>query len=150
MAHQNVNKIIHVFIKSMKISLQYSIEKTGLPLIVTSGKPNLCFLIDTGASHNIIFSYVYEELPNLFSATPCQLSQVIGIDGIRKRLIQVNATLPFDNNKVPSTFSVLDATEAVIQVQQESGIQIHGILGIPFLTQNKWILDFDTLTMYRL
>lgn len=130
-----------------KISFKFGIEKIGLPIIVTSSKPNLCFLIDTGATHNIIFSYVYEELPNLFPTTPCQLSSVIGIDGIKKKVIQVDATLLFDNKKVSSTFSVVDATRAVIHVQQESGIQIHGILGIPFLTENRWILDFNNLTL---
>ena len=36
-------------------------EKVGLQLVTTSGKlKNFCFLIDTGATHNILFSYVYE------------------------------------------------------------------------------------------
>ncbi len=48
---------------NMNIPISYSISKVGLPLIVTSSKPNLCFLIDTGATHNIVLSYVYEELP---------------------------------------------------------------------------------------
>lgn len=129
------------------ISLQYSIDKIGLPLIITSSKPNLCFLIDTGATHNIVFSYVYEELPHLFAATQIQSESVIGIDGVKKYTSQVTATLSFDKNEVSATFSVLDATEAVVQVYKESGIQIHGILGVPFLTQNKWILDFSNLTL---
>lgn len=42
-------------------------QKTGLPLIVTSSKlKNLCFLIDTGATHNILFAYVYEHFKNEF------------------------------------------------------------------------------------
>jgi len=116
-------------------------------MIVTSSKPNFCFLIDTGATHNIVFSYVYEEFPHLFSSTQTKSSTVMGIDGIGKRTSQVDATLTFEDKRISATFSVLDATEAVIQVQKESGIQIHGILGIPFLTQNKWILDFSNLTL---
>ena len=41
----------------------------------------------------------------------------------------------------------MDANAAILQIQKESGIQIHGILGIPFLTQNKWILDFNNLSV---
>lgn len=131
----------------MNISLKYPIEKIGLPLIVTSSKPNLCFLIDTGATHNIVFSYVYEELPQLFSLTHENPSTMIGIDGDEKSGMQVDATLSIEDKVTTAKFSVLDATDAVIHVQQECGIQIHGILGIPFLTQNKWILDFNKLTL---
>jgi hypothetical protein len=28
-------------------------------------------------------------------------------------------------------------------VQEKTGIQIHGILGIDFIVTNKWILDFE-------
>lgn len=130
----------------MNISLQYPIDKVGLPLIVTSSKPNLCFLIDTGATHNIVFSYVYNEMQHIF--TPTQSSPtMIGIDGTERETQQVTATLSLEDKEVSAIFSILDATEAVIRVQKESGIQIHGILGIPFLIQNKWILDFNTLSL---
>ena len=36
----------------MEFPLTLGLQKTGLPLIVTSGKlKNLCFLVDTGAYH---------------------------------------------------------------------------------------------------
>lgn len=130
----------------MKIPIEYSLTKLGLPLIVTSSKPNLCFLIDTGATHNIVFSYVYEEIPQYFSAlqdTYC----IMGIEGTLQEVSQVETSISFDNRESRVTFSVMDANAAILQVQKESGIQIHGILGIPFLTQNKWILDFNTLTV---
>lgn len=127
-------------------SLKYGLEKIGLPLIVTSSKPNLCFLIDTGATHNIVFSYVYNGMQHIFSPTQSS-STMIGIDGMERETEQVSATISFDDKEVSTTFSVLEATEAVTRVQKESGIQIHGILGIPFLTQNKWILDFNKLTV---
>lgn len=126
----------------MKIPIEYSLTKLGLPLIVTSSKPNLCFLIDTGATHNIVFSYVYKEIPQYFSAlqdTYC----IMGIEGTQQRVNQVETSISFDNRESRVTFSVLEANAAILQIQKESGIQIHGILGIPFLTQNKWILDFN-------
>lgn len=39
----------------MEFPLALGLEKTSLPLIITSGKlKNLCFLIDTGATNNIL------------------------------------------------------------------------------------------------
>lgn len=130
----------------MKIPIEYSLTKLGLPLIVTSSKPNLCFLIDTGATHNIVFSYVYEEIPQYFSALQ-DTSCLMGIEGTQQRTNQVEATISFDDKESRVTFSVMDANAAILQIQKESGIQIHGILGIPFLTQNKWILDFNNLSV---
>ena len=130
----------------MKIPIEYSLTKLGLPLIVTSSKPNLCFLIDTGATHNIVFSYVYEELPSLFS-TLGAVHKMIGIEGKENNVSQVKTNLSFEYKETSVTFSVLEATKTVRQIQKESGIQIHGILGIPFLTQNKWVLDFNNLTV---
>lgn len=130
----------------MKLPIEYSLNKLGLPLIVTSSKPNLCFLIDTGATHNIVFSYVYEEISQNFSAlqdTYC----IMGIEGTQQEVSQVETSISFDNKESRVTFSVIEANAAILQIQKESGIQIHGILGIPFLTQNKWILDFNNLSV---
>ncbi len=130
----------------MNIPIEYSLTKLGLPLIVTSSKPNLCFLIDTGATHNIVFSYVYEEIPQCFS-TLQDTSCLMGIEGTQQRTNQVETSISFDNRESRVTFSVIEANAAILQIQKESGIQIHGILGIPFLTQNKWILDFNNLSV---
>lgn len=128
----------------MKIPIEYSLTKLGLPLIVTSSKPNLCFLIDTGATHNIVFSYVYEEIPQCFSALQ-DTSCLMGIEGTQQRTNQVEATISFDDKESRVKFSVMDANAAILQIQKESGVQIHGILGIPFLTQNNWVLDFKNM-----
>lgn len=71
----------------------------------------------------------------------------MGIDGTPTEVNQLETTLSFDEKDVSTTFSVLDATNAISQIQQESAVQIHGILGIPFLTQNEWILDFKNITI---
>ncbi len=130
----------------MKLPIEYSLNKLGLPLIVTTSKPNLCFLIDTGATHNIVFSYVYEEISQYFSALQ-DISCLMGIEGSQQEVSQVEAIISFDDKESRVTFSVMDANAAILQIQKESGIQIHGILGIPFLTQNKWILDFNNLSV---
>lgn len=130
----------------MQYSLEKAIKRTGLPLIVTSSKPHLCFIIDTGATQNIVFSFVYDALPQYFKSTK-DTSCLMGIEGTSNKVKRVEATIAFEDNKAASVFSVLDATNAVYQIQNENGIQIHGILGIPFLVQNKWILDFNNLSV---
>lgn len=130
--------------KYMEYPIQHSISKVGLPLIVTADKPNLCFLIDTGATHNMLFSFVYEHLKSSFTATS-EKDIVMGIDGEKKETMQIEASLSFGGQDSKALFSVIDTDKAVAQIQSETGIQIHGILGILFLIDNKWILDFNNL-----
>ena len=128
----------------MEFPLALGLQKIGLPLIVTSGKlKNLCFLIDTGATHNILFNHVYEHFKDEFRHLDGKLN-VMGIEGHYEETSVIEATFNFEGIDYTSTFSVLDATDAIAQVQNETGVQIHGVLGVEFLIENKWIIDFET------
>ena len=124
----------------------HTISKVGLPLIVTSDSPKLCFLVDTGATHNLLFSFVYEHLKDSFTAYR-EKCLVMGIDCEKKETMQIETELSFGGQNSSALFSVIDSDKAMAQIQSETGIQIHGILGIPFLIDNKWILDFSQLTI---
>lgn len=129
----------------MEFPLIFGLQKTGLPLIVTSGKlKNLCFLVDTGATHNILFTYVYEYFKDEFRVLE-EKQNIMGIEGEYKETPVIEATFNFEGTDYTSTFSVLDATEAIAQVQKETGIQIHGVLGTQFLLENGWKIDFNKL-----
>lgn len=127
----------------MKFPLTLSLKKTGLPLIITSGKlKNLCFLIDTGSTHNILFSFVYEHFKKEFRVLDKQ-QNIMGIEGNYKEGSIIEATFTFEGIDYTSIFTVLDTTNAIVKIQDETGIQIHGILSTDFLIRNKWILDFE-------
>lgn len=127
----------------MEFPLLFGLQKTGLPLIITSGKlKNLCFLIDTGSTHNILFSYIYEHFSDEFKILN-NTQNIMGIEGEYKETPIIEGTFNFEGKDYTSTFSVFNATNAVVQVEEETGVQIHGILGIQFLIENKWVINFD-------
>lgn len=125
----------------MKFSLTLG---TGLPLIISSD--NLCFLIDTGSTHNTLFSSVYEHFKDRFKVLE-ERRNIIGIDGVQHEAPTIEAIFNFEGMSYTSFFAILDASEAVVQVQEETGVQIHGVLGTQFLVENKWIVDFEKLTI---
>ena len=133
--------------KSMEFPLSLGLQKTGLPLIISSD--NLCFLIDTGSTHNTLFGFVYEHFKDRFKVLEEKRS-IIGIDGVQHEAPTIEATFNFEGMNYTSYFAVLNASEAVMQVQEETGVQIHGVLGTLFLVENKWIVDFEQLTIKSL
>lgn len=131
----------------MEFPLTYGLRKTGLPLILTSGKlKNVCFLIDTGSTHNSIFSFVYDHFKDEFQIQE-EMQKTMGIEGNYQECQTVEATFNFEGTDYTSTFMIMDATSAMAQVQEETGIPIHGILGIQFLLEHKWIIDFEKRTV---
>lgn len=133
----------------MYYPIHYGLEKAGLPLILTTDNPkNLCFLIDTGSTNDVIFDFVYQHFKDYFTPT-AESQNIMGIDGSFKSSFIVNADLQFDDLRYKAPFVVLEANNAINQVQAETGIQIHGVLGIPFLVENKCLIDFNRLTIHN-
>lgn len=132
-------------INRFSFPIEYGLEKTGLPLMLTSGKlKNICFLIDTGSTHNVLFDFVYNHFKDEFKLLEGAY-RTMGIEGHYKETPIIEATFNFEGIDYTSTFSVLDASDAIKQVQEETGVQIHGVLGVQFLIENKWIVDFEKL-----
>ena len=129
----------------MEFPLTYGLRKTGLPLILTYGKlKNVCFLIDTGSTHNSIFSFVYEHFKDDFRIIE-EDQKTMGIESRFQDSTTVEGTFNFDGTEYTSTFEVVKANDTITQLQEETGVQLHGILGIPFLMENKWKIDFEKM-----
>ena len=61
----------------MKFPIHFGLEKAGLPLILTTENPrNLCFLIDTGSTENVIFNFVYQHLKEYFKETADEQNKI--------------------------------------------------------------------------
>lgn len=116
----------------MEFPLYWGLQKTGLPLIVTTCTDdaetlrNMCFLIDTGSTDNILFNFVYEHFQKSFKSLD-KLGSIMGFEGQQHETPQIEATFDFEGTKYTSIFSVLDVSDGMKHVQEESGVQIHGV-----------------------
>lgn len=56
-------------------------------------------------------------------------------------------TLPFnfEGQVYKPRFCVKPLLNAFKGIEEDSGIQVHGLLGTDFLLENKWIINFDKL-----
>ena len=78
----------------MEFPLSLGLQKTGLPLIISSD--NLCFLIDTGSTHNTLFGFVYEHFKDRFKMLE-ERRNIIGIDGVQHKAPTIEATFNIIN-----------------------------------------------------
>ena len=127
----------------MEQDLSWSIAKTGLPLITIElttddgNKGNLCFLIDTGATINIIYRFVCKHFTKSFIELEGSGS-MIGFEGKEHKTQYMGITFQLEGKEYSGVFS---------HIENESGIQVHGVLGMPFLRANRWIVDLDRLVV---
>ena len=129
-----------------KVSLQQSLIHLGLPLILIKAQAkNLCFLLDTGSNINVLDRRVAEFF-QLSSGTAQQ--QQFGIDGTLRTTNVVEMTFSLEEREYKAAFSVMDLSSAFGKVEEESGIQIHGLLGCSFMERQKWVLDFEKLCLF--
>ena len=129
----------------MIVSLNSILSKLGLPLLIVKPQAkNLCFLLDTGSNINVLDKKVAEFF-QLSSGTVQR--QQFGIDGTLQITDVVEMTFSLEEREYKAAFSVMDLSSAFGKVEEESGIQIHGLLGCSFMEQQKWVLDFEKLCL---
>lgn len=122
------------------------LQQTGLPLLIVEAQAKyLCFLLDTGSNINVLDKRVAEFF-QLQKSTDKQ--QQFGIDGELQTSDIVELTFSLEEREYKADFSVMDLSSAFGKVEEESGIQIHGLLGCSFMEQQKWILDFEKLCLF--
>lgn len=130
----------------MIVSLNSILSKLGLPLLIVKAQAkNLCFLLDTGSNINVLDKKVAEFF-QLSSGTVQR--QQFGIDGTLQITDVVEMTFSLEEREYKAAFSVMDLSSAFGKVEEESGIQIHGLLGCSFMEQQKWVLDFEKLCLF--
>lgn len=127
----------------MKYSIAAGIQNLSMPLLnVKIANMKLTFLIDTGATHNVIASFVYEQMRDAFVLLNDK-NKIMGVEGNSKETPVVEAHVIIAETSMQTKFSVVNMNDTIIQLQDETGLQLHGFLGIPFLMDNKCILDFS-------
>lgn len=131
----------------MEISLKKSIEAVRMTLLnVNVGNCQLTFDIDTGSTENIVFDFVSNQLKDVFKPIEGS-SKVFGIDGNYKENPCVEAELSIGDKSFKVRFNAVNADQTVINLQNDYGFQLHGILGIPFLVDNHCVINFNNKTI---
>lgn len=128
----------------MKYSLDYGLSKSQLPLILVEVKDKyLSFILDTGSTCSLIDSNVVEYFKDIVE--PVGDYYINGIEGTKHKVDMITLPFTFEGQTYKPKFCVKPLLNAFKGIEDESGIQIHGLLGTDFLLENQWIIDFKEL-----
>ena len=139
-----MNKICN----NLKFPLNYGLSKTGLPLIVVNiFEQNICLMLDTGSNRNIIDYRIYDHFKDRLTSSETS-SEVFTLNGTAAG-ITIDVPFNFESQDYQEPFMCTEQTDAFDKIYDESGIQIHGILGNNFFLKHGWVLDFEKIEVYK-
>lgn len=135
-------------------SFKKNYRATRVPLIkLQIGDHFYYFLLDTGATSNILNLDAFERLPmhlknNVFTSN----NSVLGLgDNTKAKNQKLGLTLDLEHNgyKFSDTlFIIMDLSAPFSVIQSDLDGPILGLLGTQFLEKYKWIINFNDLTIW--
>ena len=129
-----------------KISFKEAMDLVELPVVTFyNGDTKLNFLLDTGSNVSYINSSI---IPLLVHEKTDKEMDTIGIEGNKVSNQFCKMSVTYKNQVFEEEFSIANLDEAFGVVKQESGVQIHGILGSKFFERYKYVIDFKELIAY--
>lgn len=121
-------------------------DLVDLPIITFQvGGKKLNFLLDTGANYCIIDSNLLDTIEH----TKLNLEgTVYGAGGVEVKVSYVSIDLKYKGVDYADMFQVLDLSNTFGMIKEESGVNLHGVLGNSFFQKYKYVIDFDELVAY--
>ena len=132
--------------KNSEISFREAMDLAELPVITFyNGGRKINFLLDTGSN----ISYLNKSIvSSLVVESTGEESNIIGIEGNKVNCKICKMIIKRKNQEFEEEFSIADLDKAFRIVKEESGVQIHGILGSRFFGKYKYVLDFKDYIAY--
>lgn len=132
--------------KNSEISFREAMDLAELPVVTFyNGDRKINFLLDTGSN---ISSLNKSIVSSLVVESTGEESNIIGIGGNKVNCKICKMIIKRKNQEFEEEFSIADLDKAFRTVKEESGVQIHGILGSRFFEKYKYVLDFKDYIAY--
>lgn len=148
-----VASIINLFDKKTKSikAIPMEIQLPGnLPIIALSNNGNILnFLLDSGSNISHICAEYYDILETEMLGT-YEKGEVAGLGATNIGITMCKTTLKdITGNEYNVNFSISSQLSTVVKnIEMNTGVKIHGLLGTDFLKEYNYIIDFKTLKVY--
>ena len=133
-------------VNKKRMSFKEALDLAEVPIVTfLNNGIKLNFLLDTGSSWSIINESV---LPPLVTEKLDAVMNIEAADGNKVPSKFCKMKVSYKDQEFENDFAIRDLDEAFGVVKQESGVQIHGILGSDFFQKYRYVLDFKELIAY--
>lgn len=130
-----------------EMSFREAMDLAELPVVTFhQGTEKFNFLLDTGSNH----SHISVEAAERIKGVPMVGSEnVQGVGGAMAVDRAVDATIEYKSKSYEVPLLVGEhLSDTFRAIKETTGVQVHGILGSGFLSDNRYVLDFDELIAY--
>lgn len=130
-----------------KMSFRESMDLAELPVVTFyQGNKKFNFLLDTGSNYSHISKETAKKIKGKL-IEDCNIT-VTGL-GKGETSAMYKTTLTYKNTNYDIDLHVTKhLTDAFNAIKNETGVQVHGIIGNQFFQEYKYILDFEKLVAY--
>lgn len=133
--------------KRVNMSFKEAMDLVELPVVTfLNGDKKLNFLLDTGSNISQINSSILPLLD--YKKVEEKGMGITGIEGNKVNAEFCEMTITYKSQEFTDEFCMHDLDDAFAIVKEESGVQIHGILGSLFFQKYKYVFDFQSLIAY--
>ena len=133
--------------KRVNMSFKEAMDLVELPVVTfLNGDKKLNFLLDTGSNISQINSSILPLLDH--KKIEAKDMDVTGIEGNKVNTEFCEMTITYKGQEFVGDFCIHNLDDAFAIVKEESGVQIHGILGSLFFQKYKYVFDFESLIAY--
>lgn len=130
------------------MSFKEALDLTDLPVVTFSCKGNkVNMLLDTGSNNSFISGEAAKSHKGNFIENNIE---TVGLGGSTTSNNACKLIFNYNNEDYDVTLIVSDQlTDSFKEIKKATGVQLHGILGVDFLTEHKYILDFAEKIAYH-
>lgn len=132
-----------------KVSFKNSIDKSALVIIpLKNNGKKLNFVVDSGSTCNVLNLKALDGLDIEHLNFDVSKIESISVSGRMDTQKVISMKLENEQEVFFETFFVMDITDSLEWSKEEYGEEVHGILGVDFLTHYGKVLDFDNCIIY--
>lgn len=135
--------------KKVGFSLKETMTDIGVPIVtLKNGGKEFNFILDTGSDISHIDSNIKDSLSNIEEVEGDNLTVTTANGSVEGNNNWIRVPLNYKKQSFIEDFMPLDLHDSFEVLREDTGIQLHGILGGTFLRKYRYVLDYVDLVAY--
>lgn len=135
--------------KKVGFPLKETITDVGIPIVtLKNGEREFNFLLDTGSNISHIDSTIKDSLSDVEEVEGDNLTVTTANGSVEGNNSWIRVPLSYKKQSFTEDFMPLDLHDSFEVLREDTGIQLHGILGGTFLRKYRYVLDYNDLVAY--